>query len=572
MNRSLANQLSWRDMKALSYPLAKVKFTVNREAWNLGPGAVFKFGWSRLGVSGLVFRVGSINYGKVGESAIEIFAIQDIFAAGVGTYGDPIGSGWTEPTDDPAYASAANTLVLEAPRQLVVQDPYSPILNPRAWMGARWPGDGTVSLRSYNRVGTSQPVGGDLEADASIARFILAGTLDGALQDYAATAVQPDTGYTIDVDELDSLSEIVVDGGSTLVSDLTTIIYIDGEYIGFEKAEDLGGGTWRLSRIWRGLFHTAPKEHADATRVWFVGQGGNLSTVSIIDSSYDEMDIQLRGTNGGGDETTEGETPVIDLHLDRIWMAPLAPTNPTLNGNHAPTSEDCDTSYPTETGRTGDDALALEVEVTPRDWLQDIVTLDRTLRSAWADDLPVFDFYLYVDPAGDNIEVGPFTIDDYGTSPTAYVLRNSIIEEVGANKVIHGDGLIEVVAKHTLDAVEHTNPVKMTLPFTLTSALQGNDDVVHGKVDSALATAVVYGETGTYTFDIHTALPSSGIVEVNINAGGWATLIGIGATSNTLAVTAADSIQLRWQTSGPAAPQFFDITGPTAEMGYGVLI
>ena len=569
MNAAFANKLAWRDLKALSYPLAKIKFTVNREAWNLGPGAVFKFSWSRLGVSELVFRVGTINYGKVGESAIEIFAIQDIFAAGIGTYGDPIGTGWEEPTDDPAYALAADTLIVEAPRQLVVQDPYSSTLNPRAWMGARWPGDGTVSLRSYNRVGTSQPVGGDLIEDSSMSRFILVGTLDNAIGDYSATPIRPWPG-PIDVDELDLLDEIAVDGGATLVSDLTTIAYIDGEYIGFEQAEDIGGGVWRLARIWRGLFHTAAKAHDAGTRIWFMGQGGGLSRTSIINDTYDEMDIQLRGRNGAGDETTEGETPVIDLHLDRIWRVPLAPTNPTLNGAHAPASEDCDTLYTSETGRSGDDARALEVKVSPRDWRQDLVTHDYTLNADYLDDDPEFDFYLYVDPDGDDIEIGPITIDSTAT-PAAYVLRNSIIVAVGANKSIHGDGRVDVVARHTLDAVERTNPVRMTFPFTLTSALQSADDVVHGKVDDTLATAVIYGETGNYTFDIHTALPSSGIVEYQINSGGWFTLIGIGNTSAILAVTAADSIQLRWQTSGPVQPQFFDIVGPTAELGYGVL-
>ncbi|MCP4897727.1 MAG: hypothetical protein GY906_12205 [bacterium] len=577
-NGTLANSLAWRDLKALSYPLAKIKIGVNRQAWGLIPGDVFKFSWDRLGISEVVFRVHQINYGKVGSSQIEIYAIQDIFAAATGVFSDPIGSGWEDPEEDPVAPLAADSLIFEAPRQLVTQDTFNPTLFPRWWTGARDPEGGTVYLLSYDRSGPTQPVGGSYDVDTVIAGFVAVGTLDGDLDPYGTTAARPNTTHSIDVDEVDFLDGITVDATATVIRELTSIAWIgddetSGEWIGFEKAEDIGGDQWRLSRLWRGLFNTPPKAHLSGEKIWFISQGGNL-TRRVMPGSHDEMDIQLRGVNGVNVETTEGATPELEIQTrQELHLCPLAPRDPVFNGTYNPTTEDFDTQYTSETGRTGDDARAMEIEITPRDWLVDNVDQDDTLRSAalYLADSPEFDFTLTLDPAGTPVAVGPYNINTTVT-PTAYVLRNDVIIAVGDNAVIPTTANLTVVALHQPDATQYTNPFDMEFLLDVTSALQGADDLTHGGVGSTASPAVVYGETGNYTIDIHTALPSSGIVEININTGGWVTLIGIGVSSNTVAITATDSVQLRWQTSGPAADQFFDVTGPTAELGYGVLL
>jgi len=567
--QSLASDLAWRDLRAMSYPLAKIKITVNRGMWAAAPGSPFVFNWARLGISDLVMRVAKINYGGVGDSKIEIFAIQDIFAAATAVYGDAVGSGWDEPTDGPAYATAGNTLMFECPKQIVEQDSYNDNLNPRVWMSCRHPGDGTVNMRAYIQTDTIPP-GGTYAEDAAVYGFVRTGTLDGALGPYGTTAARPDTGTSITVDMVDDLALVEVDGGPELVENLSAIGYINGEFIGWETATDIGGSQIRLNSIYRGLFNSAPQYHADSSTIWFLSLGGNL-TKKTIPSSHDEALLQLRGVNGSGEETTELETPEISLHLDRIWLNPLAPRDPYINGTFADPTIALDTQYLTETGRTGDDARALEVEVTPRDWLVDSPLTDTTLTANWDSYLPEFDFTLTLGVGVEDIEV-LVEIDDDSTTPTAYILRNDIILACGANQVIPTDGEISVIARHwASSAWRESDPLQFIFTST-TSSLQGNDDLTHGAVDNGTSpNAVIYGETGSYSFDIKTALPSSGTLEARINAGSWATVISAGNSTGSLAVTAADSVELRWQTSGPAADQFFDITGPTSEMGYGVL-
>lgn len=568
---ALANSLAWRDLRVLSFPLAKIKFTINRNAFAITPGGLFKFSWDQLGISEAIFRVAKINYGNFSDSKITISAIQDVFGTDVGTFGDPTPSGWTDPEDAANFPLSVDSLILEAPRQMTVADTFSTDLNPRVWMGARWPGGGTLYLQSYNRAGATQPVGGDYTTDTIIPLFQITGTLDADIPAYGSSAARPDLSYNIDVDEVDVLDPILIDGGGSLISELSTIAWIDGEWLGFEKATDQGGGVFRLSRLHRGLFNSAPKAHSLGDKVWFMSVGGAL-TRRVLAATEDEMDIQLRGVNAANDETTEVSTPELEISLINLYLSPLAPRDPIVNSAYAPSSEDVDTSYTTETGRTGDDALAMEVEVTPRDWTEDNPLLDATLRATdWLAEDPEFDFHLSLDPDGTPADTPVITIDSTET-PTAYILRNDVIIAVGANRVIPSTGRIIVLSRHTIDAVPYTNPYDMEFDLTVTSALQSADDLTHGGVDLTASPAVTYGETGVYNFDLHTALPTTGRLEANVNSGGWVTVVAATNSTGTLSITSGDSVELRMQVDQPDNDQYFDIVGPTAELGYGVLL
>ncbi len=580
---TLANQIVWRELKTLAYPLAKATMNMDREGFDLLPGSVFRFSWARLGFSEVVFRVSRIDFGTLDDGVIKLSVIEDIFSSGSGVFGDPTGTGWGDPNEPPIVLTAADTLVWEAPRQLVIQDPFNPVLHPRVWHGGRDPGGGTIRFLIYDRVGTSRPLSGDFKQDAQVNAFVLRSDLDATLTDYGNTATRPHTDYEIQItnDDPDDITGLFVDGSASNVVGLLTIIYIDGEFIGFEEMVDGGGGVTDLRRLWRGLFHTAPKSHAAGTDVWFVGQtGGGLSQKSLVEAE-DEMDTQLRSQGRGGDEA--GGTLTNELSLDRIWRVPLAPRDPLLHGSYAPASATLDTqytsSYPDGTGKTGDDARALKVEVTPRAWRVDDITRDDLLDLspiAYDADDPNWDYVLTLDPDGTPSSTAVVNIL-YTTSSvtTVYIERNWVIEALGSNTVIPSTGRVVVTSKHTPveGSTEYTNPVDMEFDFTVTSALQGNDDVVFGGFAvSTWSDVVVFGETGTYAFDIHTALPSSGILEGRLNGGSPVTIVAASSTTGNLTgVTAADDVELRFS-QAPTNDQFFDITGPTTEAGYGVLL
>lgn len=596
-NRTLANKLAWRELVPLAYPLAKARFTVNRDAYNLNPLDVIKFSWtdSTTNIPEIVLRITDIDYGDLDDEVITIYASEDVFADGVPAFADPSVTSWGDPNADPIALTAANTLVFEAGRQWVVQAKENAGQNPRWWCGGRDPGGGTAGFQIYYRYGTSRPLAGAYNPDGLIPNFIPVGELDANVADYGASATRPATDYDIVVNNnLDSITGLITspeeETSNDTVNALQTIVYINGEFIGYEFAEVVSGKL-ELKNLHRGLFNSAPKAHSAGDRVWFIGKSyrasgsggwdfgfrdtkpnsGELMFAVIADETQDEIDIQLRAQSKT-ETLSEGATLIEEKSLQKMWKAPLPPRDPILNDTYADVSVDLDTQYTTETGLTGDDARALKVEATERSWREDTVTEDATLPADYTDDSPFFDVVLTLDPDGTPVVVDTVSVAD---TCEAYVLRNSIIKAVGANASIPTTARLAITARHTPDditpSVEITSPVDMEFDMTtVTSSLQSEDLFFGGFAVNTPSASVVFGETGNYTFDIHTALPASGVLQASINGGGFSTVIAAGLTTGVLAVTSSDSIRLQF-TQAPTTDQFFDVTGPTSETGHGVL-
>jgi len=103
-NADQAMFLALRDLRTLSTPLAKVKFKVNRDAWDIAPGDVFRLSWVAFGIVDVVFRVGAVNYGNLKDGHIIIDAIEDVFGLPSSSYAKPQLSGWVEPSGPPQDA------------------------------------------------------------------------------------------------------------------------------------------------------------------------------------------------------------------------------------------------------------------------------------------------------------------------------------------------------------------------------------------------------------------------------------------------------------------------------------
>ncbi len=78
-NHDIAKRVVLRDLITRSTLLSKVKFTVNRHAWKLIGGDVFRFSWPKLNLTNVVMRVGSISTGTLDNGLITIEAVEDVF-------------------------------------------------------------------------------------------------------------------------------------------------------------------------------------------------------------------------------------------------------------------------------------------------------------------------------------------------------------------------------------------------------------------------------------------------------------------------------------------------------------
>jgi hypothetical protein len=84
-DHDVARAVLSRELAAKCTPLTKVKFSVNRKAWNLPFGGVFLLDWPERGFNGAV-RVTNMNKGTVVANAISVEGVEDIFALGLSDY------------------------------------------------------------------------------------------------------------------------------------------------------------------------------------------------------------------------------------------------------------------------------------------------------------------------------------------------------------------------------------------------------------------------------------------------------------------------------------------------------
>lgn len=84
-DHDLANYVLGRELAQRTMPLTKVQFQINRAAWHVAFGDVFKLTWPQRQCFEKVFRVLKISKGTLQSNAITIEALEDIYQYGVGT-------------------------------------------------------------------------------------------------------------------------------------------------------------------------------------------------------------------------------------------------------------------------------------------------------------------------------------------------------------------------------------------------------------------------------------------------------------------------------------------------------
>lgn len=100
-NATLAMQIAARDLRSAAAPLAALEIEVDRDAWAFIPGGCFRLNYAEHEVLNMVVRVTNINYGKVGDSAIKLTGMEDVFAFAQSQTVTPPATGWEDTPEDP---------------------------------------------------------------------------------------------------------------------------------------------------------------------------------------------------------------------------------------------------------------------------------------------------------------------------------------------------------------------------------------------------------------------------------------------------------------------------------------
>lgn len=120
-NRELAARLAARDLRIAAAPLTSCTLETNRSGWAVLPGECIKVTWPEYGFENMVMRVGTVDYGRVGDSKVRVSLTEDVFSLGITEYDVPPGTSWQDPSEDPV--PMAHTLVTAAPAYVVANMP-----------------------------------------------------------------------------------------------------------------------------------------------------------------------------------------------------------------------------------------------------------------------------------------------------------------------------------------------------------------------------------------------------------------------------------------------------------------
>jgi hypothetical protein len=249
------------------------------------------------------------------------------------------------------------------------------------------------------------------------------------------------------------------------------------------------------------------------------------------------------------DKLSEVGATTVQVDLDDRLKRPYPPSEVTLDGSVYPLGT---VSLDTQQGST-EDTKGMRLQFVRRDFRTTNEVTAQEDEDGLPSDFPSnnsteYEILVRNDPDGANTLL--FTIA-YGTATNdTDVLRTKILKALDG--VIPSRLRVDVNVRHTYlpDATQYTSREPLRHDFDVASSqLSGMDN--QGTLDTNEVGSITATDTGTYSFSIGTNLLSSGVLEAQINGGGYVTVISSGTTSGTLAgVTAGDTIDFRHTQTG----------------------
>lgn len=277
----LASKIAARELNALSRPVMSVSARVNRQFFDLMPGDAVKANWPQLGIVNKIFRVAFVDLGQLGDNAIRVSLVEDIFDANTGAFVAP-----PVVLDIPDVYPITERIFDEAPYWLIrrgFEDGALPNSTSQYVLDLA-----VASLNAFQLTTETCRPGAvtflnPRTSDVPRRTFPRAATVAVAyareLEPYDTT-----TGLVIGNLEGDQAAALVAEApvGSSEMMWGANLILVGREVMAYTSVTDLGGGQVRLNNVWRGLLDTAPIAHPIGTRVFW------LSTAAVGRKAWSE--------------------------------------------------------------------------------------------------------------------------------------------------------------------------------------------------------------------------------------------------------------------------------------------
>lgn len=269
-NQAVAKKIAYRDLRQLTIPLARCSIKVNRKAYTLRPGSVFKLIWPDYDIESVIFRVVKIDYGQLENGMIGLEVVQDVFSLSNSIYG----SSESEWVDSVTNADVITTFE-------TVELPYFYGGDAQKVQVFAAQPDNELAFNTY----TSGSISGTYVQSAIGDSFTPTGTLDDAISDITLDVVAgPIEINPSTPDNLNLLQNFAADFVRTgenlfLITDGTKF-----EVCAFESVT-FSAGKYNLTNVWRGLLDTVPQSWSAGARVWFFSYSDAYTSQSFDNGS-----------------------------------------------------------------------------------------------------------------------------------------------------------------------------------------------------------------------------------------------------------------------------------------------
>jgi hypothetical protein len=561
----LAGNLAWRELRGQSFPLARGKFTVNRQFWDVKVGDVVAWTTGKLGFTQLPMRVVEIDYGLLQDNKMTLMLVQDVFGFAAASYGSPAATQWVAPSVALVAYPAADQLVQEAPRALLTRSPdYLGDANISRVHCAthRQGGEATYDITQRNASGATS--GSYFEA-GSVVSFALLGELDVAL---AAGTLIPTSAITITPsDDSQATLEAAFDDGTTeadMGQSLKQLIKVGNEYMLVTSAS-LNGSDVDLENVYRGVLDSAQMSHSAGDKVWLIFAGSGLS--DTIFPNTNNVDIELRMRSASARFT--GSVTAVSQAMAQRAVRPYLPAALRYNSSGV-----VFTAPAMEADGSGLNGVGFDV-----DWWRRIYTTTDEVLSMKSDDSGVdasteYRTTIFVDPSGGNVQAYQSTWatgSGLGTRPT----QVAIVNEAAAGTEIR----VRIEVRHDYSDAKETltnleGRYSLDHDVTPTSA-RSSEFYLGGDLSaSVVSNSYTAAATGTFTVNIGALMNTQ--IQYRINGGSWVNLTGytpnVNTTGTIAGVSTTDTIELKHLTNNAPARNFIELQNPSAtNVAYGVL-
>ncbi len=267
---SLASRVAQRDLRAMSASTNRYTVKLDRRAWRIRPGSVFRVSDPDMGIENLVLRAGKVNDGTLTGGSITVDAALDVFGLSSTAFIAPEDPAWVPPLSDPQVITSR--LVREATYQELV--------------GRLSPADLAILDVNASALATAgvRPIQGLLNYSIATRTAGEDFAVRGSESFASGALCNGGLGYYNDTIVFDN----AVDTG---LMDANDLIQIDNEILKITSISLNTDGNSGSFGVLRGCVDTIPAPHADNARIIFLT--GNTGTDGREYVTSDVVDVKL---------------------------------------------------------------------------------------------------------------------------------------------------------------------------------------------------------------------------------------------------------------------------------------